>query len=108
MARVRYNLEQRVFIYDCYVEIKTHTNHGGENFTLNFLTTCLSGDTISKLVKKVRTNIILLDRELLKRNRVLTEEKPDISHRSENSPQKSLQRLPLQGGVSVCRELVKC
>jgi hypothetical protein len=35
MAHPKYNLEQRVFIYDCYVK-KTHTNHGGENFVLNF------------------------------------------------------------------------
>jgi hypothetical protein len=34
MARVRYNLQQRVFIYDCYVK----TNHAGENFAVNFLT----------------------------------------------------------------------
>jgi hypothetical protein len=37
MARVRYNLQQKVFIYDCYVK-KTHTNHLGENFAVNFPT----------------------------------------------------------------------
>jgi hypothetical protein len=35
---------------------------------------CPSGDTISKLVKKVRTHSILIDRKLLKGNCVLTEE----------------------------------
>jgi hypothetical protein len=50
---VRYNLEQRVFIYDSYVKKKTHTNRAGENFAVNFPTHCPSGDTISKLVKKV-------------------------------------------------------
>jgi hypothetical protein len=44
-------------------------------------TTCPPGDTISKLVKKVRTNGILMARKPLKRNHVLTEEKlDDISH----------------------------
>jgi hypothetical protein len=37
MAHVRYNLEQRVFIYDCYVK-KTHTNCAGENFAVNLPT----------------------------------------------------------------------
>jgi hypothetical protein len=36
--------------------------------------TCPSGDTISKLVKKVRTHGVLIGRELLKGNGVLTEE----------------------------------
>jgi hypothetical protein len=40
-------------------------------------TTCPSGYTISTLVKKDRTNSILIDRMPLKRNRVLTEEKLD-------------------------------
>jgi hypothetical protein len=37
MACVRYNLEQRVFIYDCYMK-KKHINHAGENFVVNFPT----------------------------------------------------------------------
>jgi hypothetical protein len=36
MAHVSYSLEQRVFIYDCYVKKKTHTTHAGENFAVNF------------------------------------------------------------------------
>jgi hypothetical protein len=38
-------------------------------------TTCPSGDTLSKLVKKIGTHGILIDRKPLKRNCVLTEEK---------------------------------
>jgi hypothetical protein len=38
MAPVRYSLEQRVFIYDCYVKKKTRTNLAGENFAVNFPT----------------------------------------------------------------------
>jgi hypothetical protein len=65
-------------------------------------TICPSRDKIFKLVKKVRTSGILIDRKSLKRNRVLTEEKlDDIDHRLENSPRKSLQRLAQRSGVSV-------
>jgi hypothetical protein len=100
MTRVRYSLEQRVVIYDFYVKRK-QTNHEGENFILN-LNLDLSGDIISKLVKKVRTHGILINRTPLKRNRVLTEEKlGDIVRRLENSPRKSLRRLALQSDVSV-------
>jgi hypothetical protein len=52
MAHVRYNLQQRVFIYDCYVK-KTHTNHPGENSATNFLKQHVQLETISKLVKRV-------------------------------------------------------
>jgi hypothetical protein len=40
-----------------------------------------TGDTVSKLVKKVLTHGILIDRKPLKINRVLTEEKNDLSER---------------------------
>jgi ribosomal protein L20 len=53
-------------------------------------TVCQSGYTISKLVNKVRTHNILIDRKPLKRYGVLTEEKlDDIGHRLENYPRKS-------------------
>jgi hypothetical protein len=59
MAPVRYNLEQKVFIYDCYVK-KTYKS-SMRKFHRNFPdTTCPSGDTVSKLVKKVRTHGIYL------------------------------------------------
>jgi hypothetical protein len=45
-------------------------------------------------VKKIRAHGILIDTKPLKRNGVLTEEKPDdICHQLENSPLKSLWRL---------------
>jgi hypothetical protein len=37
MARVRYNLEQRVSIYDCYVKTNSHKSCR-RKFTVNFLT----------------------------------------------------------------------
>jgi hypothetical protein len=65
MAHVRYNLEQRVFIYDCYVKKKKH-KLCRRKFHHKFPdTTCPSGDTISKLVKKVRIHGILIDRKPL-------------------------------------------
>jgi hypothetical protein len=64
--------------------------------------TCPFGDTISKLVKKVRTRGISIDRKPLKRKRVLTEENlDDIGHRLENPPRKSLRRLAQQSWFSV-------
>jgi hypothetical protein len=102
MSCVRYNLEQRVFIYDCYVKTNSY-KLCRRKFRHKFPdTTCPSGNTISKFVKKVRTHGILIDRKPLKRNRVLTEEKLDcIGHRSENSPRKSLLQLARKSGASV-------
>jgi hypothetical protein len=60
IARVRYNLEQRVFVYDCYEKTNSYK---------------------SKLVMKVRFHGILTDRNPLIRNRVFTEKKlDDIGH----------------------------
>jgi hypothetical protein len=86
MAHVRYNLEQTIFIY--VYSVKTNSYKiCRRKFRRKFPdTTCPAGDTISKLLKKVRTHGILIDRKLLKRNRVLTEGKlDDIGHRLENS-----------------------
>jgi hypothetical protein len=83
MACVLYSLQQRVFIYDCYVkEISYKSNR--RNFPES---TRPSGDTFSKLVKKVKENGILIDRKPVKRNHVLTWEGglDDICHRLENS-----------------------
>jgi hypothetical protein len=84
MAHVRYNLEQRLFIYD-YVKTNSY-KLCRRKFCCKFPgTTCPSGDTVSKLVKKVQTRGILIDRNPLKRNCVLTEGKlDDISHRLDN------------------------
>jgi hypothetical protein len=64
MARVRCNLEQRVFIYDCYVKRDSYKSCR-RKFHCKFPDTCPSGDTISKLVKKVWTSGILIDRKPL-------------------------------------------
>jgi hypothetical protein len=57
------NVEQRLFIYYCYV-VKTHTKYCRRKFRFTFSdTACPFGDTISKLAKKVRTNGILIDRK---------------------------------------------
>jgi hypothetical protein len=91
MGRVRYNLEQRVFIYDFYVKTNSYKSCRRKFHRKFPETTCLSGDTVSKLVKKVRIHGILIDRKPLKRSSVLTEEKlDDICDRLENSPRKSL------------------
>jgi hypothetical protein len=89
MAHVRYNLEQRVFIYDCYVKTNSYKSRRIK-FCCKFPdTTGPSGYAISRLVKKVHTRSILIDRKPLKRNRVLTEEKlDDIGHRLKNFPRK--------------------
>jgi hypothetical protein len=102
MARVRYNLEQRVFIYDCYVKTNS-CKLCRRKFRRKFPeTTGPSGVTISILVKKFRTHDILIDRKPLKRSSVLTEEKLDaIGHRLENSPRRFLRRLAQQSRVSV-------
>jgi hypothetical protein len=51
MACVRYNLEQRVFIHDFYVEKKNPFESCRRKFCHKFPgTTCPSGDTVSKLV----------------------------------------------------------
>jgi hypothetical protein len=53
-------------------------------------TLCPSGDTISKLVKKLQIHSILFYTKPLKINGILTEEVVNIGHQLENSPQKSL------------------
>jgi hypothetical protein len=55
MAHVRYTLEQRVFIYDCYVKTNSYKSCR-RKFNHKFPdATCPSGDILSKLVKKVQT-----------------------------------------------------
>jgi hypothetical protein len=55
---VRYGLEQRVFTYNCYMETNTYKSRK-RKFRHKFPETTYpspSGDTISKLAKKVRTD----------------------------------------------------
>jgi hypothetical protein len=93
MAHVRCNLEERVFIYDYVQKKKNSYKSCRRKFRCKFpeKKTCPSGDTISKLVKKVQIHGILIDRKPLKRNTILTEEQLDDIDRLENSPRKSLQ-----------------
>jgi hypothetical protein len=74
MACVGYNLKQRVLIYDCYVKENSYKSCRRKILLKFHDTTCLSGDTTSKLVNKVRTHGILTDRKMSKINCVLTEE----------------------------------
>jgi hypothetical protein len=68
-------IQFRVLIFYCYVK-KNSYKSCRRKFHHKFPnTTCPSGDTISKLVKKVWTNCILIDIKPLKRNCVLTEGK---------------------------------
>jgi hypothetical protein len=56
--------------------MKNYKNHAGENFIVNFLKG-VPGNTIFKLMKKVRTDNILIGRRPLERNHVVTKEKFD-------------------------------
>jgi hypothetical protein len=78
MVRVRYNLEQRFFYLRLLCGKRNSNKSCRRKFRSIFSdTTCPSGDTISKLGKKVRTNSILIDRKPLKRNLVITEDELD-------------------------------
>jgi hypothetical protein len=84
---MRYNLEQKVFIYDCYVKkINSYKSCRRKFFIKVHDTAYQSRDKISKSVKKVKIHGILTDRKTLKRNCILTEKKlDDIGLRLENS-----------------------
>jgi hypothetical protein len=85
------------------VELRNSYKSWRRKFQLKFPdTTCRFADTVSKLVKKVRTHSILIDRRPLKINRVLAEEKlDDVGRHIDNSPRKSFWRLAQPSGVSV-------
>jgi hypothetical protein len=89
MACETYSLEQRVFIYDCYVKTNWYKSCR-RKFPRKFpdkSTSLPSGDTIPKLEKRVGNHGILFDKRPLKRYRVLTDEKPDsMGHQLEHSP----------------------
>jgi hypothetical protein len=78
---VRYSLDHRVFIYDCYGKINSQKSCRRKFHHKFPETTCPSGDSISK----VQTNSYLTGRRPLKRSCVLTEEKLNISQCLENS-----------------------
>jgi hypothetical protein len=98
---VRYISEQRSFLYDSYV------NYGSagkcrREFRRKFRDERVpSRKTIHKLVNKLRTTGLLIDKKQKYKCRVLTEEKlDDIGARFVHAPRKSLKRLAQETGVS--------
>jgi transposase len=94
---VRYTLEQRVFLYDTYVQYgsarKCRRKFRDERVP--------SRQTIYCLVNKLRTTGLLIDKKQKYECRVLAEEKfDDIGARFEQTPKKSLKRLAEETGVS--------
>jgi hypothetical protein len=83
---VRYNLEQRIFNYDCDVKTKSHSNLAGEIFALNFRTQhVLLEIQFPNQRQSSEPHGFLIDRKPLKINRVSTEEKlGGIGRRLEN------------------------
>jgi hypothetical protein len=82
--------------------VKTNRFKKGRKFRRKLSETCPSGETLSRLVKKVWTHGILLDRRPLKGKRAVTDEELDyIGNQIENSPWKSLRRSAQQSGVSI-------
>jgi hypothetical protein len=80
MVGERNNLEQRVFIYGCcYMKTKSCRR----KLHCKFLKTCQSGDTISKLARKVKIHGIWSGKRQLKINHVLIEEKLDVCRKLE-------------------------
>jgi hypothetical protein len=66
--------------------VKRKTQHKSRRTKLRLKfpnTACPTGDIISELLKRVRTHSILIDRKLLKRNRVLSEE-TQLVHKADN------------------------
>lgn len=102
MPRVRYTLEQRVFIYDAYVRSGSPSKVR-RRFGLKFRDVPVpSRETVHRTVNKVRETGSLQDRKPESKRRVLTEEKLDeIGAKLEHSPRKSLRRLAQETGVSI-------
>lgn len=102
MPRVRYTLEQRVFMYDAYVKSGS-ARKVRRRFRRKFQDVSVPHrETVHRIVNKVRATGSLLDRKPELKRRVLTEEKLDeIGARLEHSPRKSLRCLAQETGVSI-------
>jgi transposase len=102
MPRVRYTLEQRVYMYDTYVKSGS-ARKVRRRFRLKYPgVTVPQLETVHKLVNKVRRTGSVLDRKAKSKRRVLTEEKLDeIGAQLERTPRKSLRRLAEETRVSV-------
>jgi hypothetical protein len=57
---VRYALEQLVFLYDIYSEIRIYV---GENFDVNFMMKQFPAGNLNNIVNKLRTMGLLLDKK---------------------------------------------
>jgi hypothetical protein len=100
---VRYTLGQRVFLYDTYVKYGSARKRR-RKFRRKFLDERVpSRRTIHNLANKLRTRILLIDKEQKHKRRLLIKVKlDDIGARFEhtNMPRKSLKRLAQETGVS--------
>jgi hypothetical protein len=87
MPRVRYTLEQRVYIYDTYVKSGS-ARKVRRRFGRKFQdVTVPQRETVHRLMNKVRETESVLDRKTESKRRVLTEEKLDeIGARLERTP----------------------
>ncbi|XP_069673339.1 uncharacterized protein [Periplaneta americana] len=101
MVRIRYTIEQRIFIYDNFVKTESVATVR-RRFRERFADSAIPNpSSVRDIVKKVRETGSLNDKKTQPRRRVLTEEKlDDIGARLENSPRKSLKRLAQEVGVS--------
>jgi hypothetical protein len=102
---MRYNLEQRVFLYDTYVK---HGSAGKcrRKFRRKFRDERVrSRQRIHSLVNKLRTMGLLIDKKQKHKRRVLTEETlDDAGARLEHTSRKSLKRLAQE---TECQSLVQ-
>lgn len=98
---MRYNLEQRIFIYDNFVKCGCWRKCC-RRFLRNFPEfPAPSKSMMYRLVSKVRSSGSLLDLKPKRRRRVLTEEKlGEIGAALEASPKKSLNSLAQEVGIS--------
>jgi hypothetical protein len=98
---VRYNLEQRVFLYDIYVKYGS-AGKCRRKFRRKFRDESVpSRQTIHNMVNQLRTTELLIDKKQKHKRRVLTEQKlDDIGNRLEQTPGKSRKRPAQETGVS--------
>jgi len=87
ILRVRYTLEQRVFVYDTHVES-------------NFQDVTAPNRTIHRIVNKLKQIVSLLGIKFESKRRMFTEQKFDeIASELESSPRKFLRRLEQEIGI---------
>jgi hypothetical protein len=101
MPRLRYILQQRVFVYDNFVKTES-VGTVRRRFRDQFPDSAVPNRScVHKIVNNLRETGSLRDKRNELKRQVLTEEKlDDIGARLENSPRKSLKRLAQEAGVS--------